>query len=161
MVRDHRARLEPKTRHTYRSVLDRLVLAHLGRMPLATLRPIAVGRWVGNLSENLSPSQVRQAYRLLAQIMTSAVDNGMIPTSPCRGIRLPRLPEADPRILTVEEVNRLSASRDDLGDRVLVLLLAYGGLRIGEALPLRPRHLDVVGGRVVVADAVTGLRTGR
>lgn len=151
---------KPKTRHTYRSVLDRLVLAHVGGVPLMNLRPIAVSRWAGKLSESLSPSQVRQAYRLLAQIMTSAVDNGMIPSSPCRGVRLPRLPEADPCILTVAEVDRLSASCDGLGDRVLVLLLAYGGLRIGEALPLRRRHLDVTHGRVMVADAVTELPGG-
>ena len=71
--------LKPKTRNTYRSVLDRLILAHLGKVQLAELRPIAVSRWVGTLAESLSASQVRQAYRLLSQIMDSAVDNDMIP----------------------------------------------------------------------------------
>ncbi|MEV7227268.1 tyrosine-type recombinase/integrase [Polymorphospora sp. NPDC051019] len=150
---------KPKTRHTYRSVLDRLVLAHLGRVQLAALRPIAVNKWVGTLSERLSPSQVRQAYRLLSQIMAAAVDNGMIPSSPCRRPRLPRIPEADPRILTVEQVGRITA-HCTLGDRVLVLLLAYAGLRIGEALPLRRRHIDISGGRIVVAEAVSELPGG-
>ncbi|MEV4462751.1 tyrosine-type recombinase/integrase [Micromonospora echinofusca] len=150
---------KPKTRHTYRSVLDRLVLAHLGRTQLAMLRPIAVSRWIGTLAGTLSASQTRQAYRLLAQIMASAVDNGMIPSSPCRGVKLPRIPEADPHILTVEEVDRL-ASNCGLADRVLVLLLAYGGLRIGEALPLRRRHIDLTNGRVVIADAVSELPGG-
>src|SRR4051794_3708966 len=95
---------KPKTRLSYRGVLDRLVLAHLGKAQLANLRPIQVSKWVGSLSESLSPSQLRQANRLLAQLMASAVDNDMIPASPCRGIRLPRLPEADPRILSIEQV---------------------------------------------------------
>jgi integrase len=150
---------KPKTRYTYRSVLDRLVLAHLGSVTLSTLRPIAVGRWLGKLSESLSASQVRQAYRLLAQIMTSAVDNGLIPSTPCRGLRLPRLPEPDPRILTMDEVMRL-AGVCELDDQVLVLLLAYAGLRIGEALPLRRRHIDVKAGRIRVVDAVTELPGG-
>jgi integrase len=150
---------KPKTRNTYRSVLDRLVLASLGKVPLANLKPITIGNWVGTLTDQMSASQVRQGYRLLSQIMTSAVDNGMIPVSPCRRIRLPRLPESNPAILTVEQVNRLSA-RCELGDRVLILLLAYGGLRIGEALPLRRRHLDVEGGTVLIADAVTELPGG-
>jgi integrase len=150
---------KPKTRHTYRSVLDRLILAELGGVRLAALRPIAVGNWLGVLSERLSASQVRQAYRLLAQIMASAVDNDLLPSSPCRRVRLPRLPESEPHILTAAEVGRIAAACD-LGDRVLVLLLAYGGLRIGEALPLRRRHIDVTGGRVVVADAVTELPGG-
>ncbi|MDG4790251.1 tyrosine-type recombinase/integrase [Micromonospora sp. WMMD1102] len=148
-----------KTRHTYRSVLDRLVLPQLGRVQLAVLRPIAVNRWVADLSERWSPSQVRQAYRLLAQIMTAAVDNSMIPASPCRKVRLPRLPEADPRILTVEQVDQI-AGNCVLGDRVLVLLLAYAGLRIGEALPLRRRHVQVAESRIVVADAVSELPGG-
>lgn len=151
---------KPKTRNTYRSVLDRLVLGQVGTMQLASMRPIHVAQWVGHLSESLSASQVRQAYRLLSQVMSSAVDNGLIPASPCRGVRLPRLPEADPRILTADEVNGLAGNCADLGDRVLVLLLAYGGLRIGEALPLRRRHLDINGARVVIAEAVTELPGG-
>ncbi|AGZ39049.1 integrase [Actinoplanes friuliensis DSM 7358] len=140
-------------------MLDRLVLAHLGAVPLAKLKPIVVANWVGALTDQVSASQVRQAYRLLSQIMTSAVDNDMIPVSPCRRIRLPRLPESHPEILTVAQVNQLAA-RCELGDHVLILLLAYGGLRIGEALPLRRRHLDVDGGTVLIAEAVTELPGG-
>ncbi|WP_433394500.1 hypothetical protein [Micromonospora sp. KLBMP9576] len=39
-------------------------------------------------------------------------------------------------------------------------LLAYGGLRIGEALPLRRRHIDLTNGRVVITDAVSELPGG-
>ncbi|MEU7975268.1 hypothetical protein AB0B48_24845 [Micromonospora sp. NPDC049089] len=119
---------KPKTVHSYRSVLDRLIVPHLGRTQLSMLRPIAVSKWVGKLSQTLSASQTRQASRLLAQVMASAVDNDMIASTPCRGVRLPRIPEADPRILTVEDVGRLAA-HCELGDRVPVLLLAYGWRR--------------------------------
>jgi integrase len=151
--------LKPKTRNTYRSVLDRLVLPHLGTVALANLKPMAVSKWVGTLTDAKSASQVRQAYRLLSQIMTSAVDNDMIPVSPCRRVRLPRLPEADPHILTVAEVKRL-ADGCELTDRVLILFLSYAGLRIGEALPLRRRHIDVTDGKVLIVDAVTELPGG-
>lgn len=126
---------KPKTRHTYRSVLDRIVLPTFGTTPLTSLRSITVARWAGELSDRLSASQVRQAYRLLAQIMRAAVDNEIIGSNPCRSVRLPRLPESDPTIITVAQVDKLAAVCD-LPDRVLVLLLAYGGLRIGEALAL-------------------------
>ncbi|MEV6811897.1 site-specific integrase [Micromonospora sp. NPDC051296] len=150
---------KPKTRHTYRSVLDRIVLPAFGAMPLTSLRPIMVARWVGELSDRLSASQVRQAYRLLAQIMRAAVDNEIIGSNPCRSVRLPRLPESDPAILTVAQVDKLAAVCD-LPDRVLVLLLAYGGLRIGEALALRRRHVDIGAGRVTVAHSVAQLPGG-
>ncbi|MEU0559389.1 site-specific integrase [Dactylosporangium sp. NPDC006015] len=153
------SRWKPKTKESYRSVLDRLIYPHLGKVKLSALKPIAVSSWVGKLSEDVSASQVRQAYRLLSQVMTSAVDNDMVPVTPCRGVRLPRLPEADPRILTVKEVSKLSATCE-LGDRVLIHFLAYGGLRIGEALALRRRHVDVDKGRVVVAEAVSQVAGG-
>src|SRR4051812_23393375 len=150
---------KPKTRHTYRSILDRMVVPALGHVQLIQLRPIQVREWVGDVAGRVGAEQVRQGYRLLSQVMASAVDNDMIPASPCRGVRLPRTPEGDPHILTIEEVTRL-AEACELGDHVLVLLLAYGGLRIGEALPLRRKHLDVDGGRVVVEVAVTELPGG-
>ncbi|MBQ0897134.1 site-specific integrase [Micromonospora sp. U56] len=150
---------KPKTRHTYRSVLDRIVLPAFGAMPLTSLRPILVARWVGDLSDRLSASQVRQAYRLLSQIMRAAVDNDIIGSSPCRSVRLPRVPESDPAILTVAQVDKLAAACD-VPDRVLVLLLAYGGLRIGEALALRRRHVDFRAGRVTVAQAVAQVPGG-
>ncbi|MET7425407.1 site-specific integrase [Dactylosporangium sp. NPDC005555] len=156
------SRWKVKTQETYRSVLDRLIKPHLGKVKIGALRPLAVTRWVGTLAETVSASQVRQAYRLLSQIMASAVDNGMIPVTPCRGGRvagLPRLPHAKPNVLTPADVARLSA-KCELPDRVLVLLLAYAGLRIGEALPLRRRSFDVPGRRLIVAEAVSQVRGG-
>jgi hypothetical protein len=116
---------KPKTRHTYRSVLDRMVYPGLGDRTLSTLRPMDMSRWTAELADRVSPSQVRQAYRLISQIMKSAVENDILGQSPCRGLRLPRLPESDPKIPTVEQVAAL-AEQCAPPDRVLVLLLAYG-----------------------------------
>ncbi|MFG3705466.1 site-specific integrase [Micromonospora sp. NPDC047670] len=45
-------------------------------------------------------------------------------------------------------------------DDLLVLVLAYGGLRIGEALCLRRRHVDVADGRMTVAESVAQIPSG-
>lgn len=148
-----------KTLQTYRSVLDRLILPRLGDAQLATLRPITVSRWVADLVNNLSPSQARQAYRLLSQIMKAAMDNDLIATNPCRTVKLPRLPEANPVILTPEQVDRLSAVCEP-DDCLLVLLMAYGGLRIGEALALRRRSIDLDAGMLTVSEAVAQVSGG-
>jgi len=150
---------KPKTRHTYRSVLDRMVYPALGDRTLSTLRPMDMSRWTAELADRVSPSQVRQAYRLISQIMKSAVENDILGQSRCRGVRLPRLPESDPKILTVEQVAAL-AEQCAPPDRVLVLLLAYGGLRIGEALALRRRSVDVPAGRLMIAEAVAQIPGG-
>ncbi|MBV1856649.1 tyrosine-type recombinase/integrase [Catellatospora tritici] len=148
-----------KTRQTYRSVLDRLILPHLGEAQLATLRPITVSKWCADLVKNLSPSQARQAVRLLSQIMHAAIVNDLIAANPCRTVKLPRLPEADPVILTVEQVDRLAAVCQE-DDRLMVLAMAYGGLRIGEVLALRRRSIDLDGNRVVVSEAVAQVSGG-
>jgi integrase len=151
--------LKAKTRHTYRSLLARMILPRFGNVVIAAVLPMTVGRWVADLTTRVGASQVRQAYRLLSQIMASAVDNGLIPVTPCRGVKLPRLPEPNPTILTAEHVDRLVAELSPPDD-LLVLVLAYGGLRIGEALCLRRRHVDLADGRMTVAESVAQLPGG-
>lgn len=100
-------------------------------------------------TRGLSASRIRQAYRVLSQIMSSAVDNDMIPQTPCRGVKLPRMPQTEPHILTPLEASgivRRAAKPHDL----LIALLAYAGLRIGEAFALRRGDIDVSGGIVLV-----------
>ena len=74
-------------------------------------------------------------------------------------MKLPRLPESKPTSLrSIKSIDSPHAC--ELGDEVLILLLAYAGLRIGEALPLRRRHLDVAEGKVIVETAVSELPGG-
>jgi integrase len=114
-----------------------------------------VSEWVSPLSESgLSASQVRQSYRLLSQMMRSAVDNGLIALSPCRGVKVPRLPDTEPRILTVGEVERMSMAARSPHD-LLIRLLAYAGLRVGEAFALRRRCVDVGRGLLRVTEALS------
>jgi integrase len=147
--------LKAKTRATYESLLRGKVLPRFAAVPVSSVRPIMVTEWVGSLSAaGLSPSRVRQSYRLLSQIMAAAVANDLIAASPCRGVRLPRMPQTEPHILTVVEVERLAAvCREPHG--LLVQLLAYGGLRIGEAFALRRRHIKEAAGVVVVTESLS------
>ena len=129
--------LKRTTVEIYASLMRLSILPTFGARALRDVRPIEVGEWLGGLiAEGKSPSWCRKAYRLLAQMMAAAVDNEVIPASPCRGHRLPRLPEPEPQVLTMEDVERLVECSRGPG-RLVVQLLAYGGLRIGEALSLR------------------------
>lgn len=125
------------------------------------LSQIAVREWVAKLTTSggrggrpLSPSQVRQAYGALRQVMEAATDNGLVVASPCRRVSLPRMPDTEPRILTTAQVESLAAALP-APLRALPLLLAYGGLRIGEALALRRRHIDLLRKRLLVAESVS------
>lgn len=142
--------LKVKTRASYRSLINSRINPSLGDRELSSLRPIVVVEWIAAMrTEGLSASRIRQAYRVLSQVMASAVDNELIPATPCRGIRLPRMPQTEPHILTQVEASRLvraTAAPHDL----LVGLLAFAGLRIGEAFALRRGDFDLGNGLVVI-----------
>lgn len=144
------AHLKPKTRSSYDSLLKAVILPTLGSVQVGQLRPIAVREWVSGLTaQGLSASRVRQAYRLLAQMMEAAETSGLVAVTPCRGVSLPRMPDTQPSILTEKQALALSAAATEPYD-TLVLVLAFAGLRIGEAFALRRASVDLLNGRLVV-----------
>ncbi|MFK0296613.1 tyrosine-type recombinase/integrase [Streptomyces sp. NPDC090442] len=135
--------LKHKTRATYRSIITSRINPVLGDRELSSLRPITIAEWVAKMkTDGVGASWIRQCYRVLAQIMTAAVDNGLIAMTPCRGVRLPRMPQTEPHILTQLEVSRIVRAASAPHD-LLIALLAFGGLRIGEAFALRRGDIDV------------------
>lgn len=147
--------LKPKTTAGYASLVHATILPVLGDVPLGRLRPIVVQEWVAGLTtRGLSASRVRQACRLLSQLLATAEDSGLIASNPCSRIRLPRLVESEPVILTHEQVATLVASCP-APYRPLVEVLAYGGLRIGEAFALRRSSVDPLGRRIVVRESLS------
>jgi integrase len=146
--------LKPKTRASYESVFRTLIKPRFGKVAVNQIRPISVSEWVASMTkQGLSASRIRQAYRVVSQIMTTAVHNDLIKVSPCRGVKLPRMPQTEPHILTVVEVERLVSAAREPHD-LLIQLLAYGGLRIGEAFALRRAHVDLGNARLFIAEAV-------
>ena len=147
-----RAHLKAKTAAGYDSLFETKIRPTFGLQQLDAVKPMMVSEWVAGLhGQGLSPSRVRQSYRLLSQIMKSAVDNGLVPITPCRGIRLPRMPLTEPHILTREEADRVIANARPPHD-LLISLLAYGGLRIGEAFALRRGCVDLDRGTITIQE---------
>ncbi|MFI8498351.1 tyrosine-type recombinase/integrase [Streptomyces sp. NPDC085524] len=143
--------LKHKTQASYRSLITSQINPALGDRELSSLRPITVTEWVGSMkTKGLSASRIRQAYRVLSQLMRAAVDNGLIAQTPCRGVRLPRMPETEPHILTQAEASSVVRHADKPHD-LLIALLAFGGLRIGEAFALRRMDIDLPG-RLILVD---------
>lgn len=142
--------LKPKTRASYASLRSAVILPELGDVPVGQLRPIAVREWVSHLvAAGLSPSRVGQAYRLLAQMMAAAETSGLIAVTPCRGVSLPSMPKTEPKIVTEKQALAIASAAREPYD-VLVLTLAYTGVRIGEVFALRRSSVDVLNGRLIV-----------
>ena len=129
--------LKPKTRVGYESLLRTRVVPAFGNRPLATVTTLDVKEWVAAMSNSgLSPSRVRQAYRVLSAMMGAAVESGYLARTPCANVTLPRLPTTEMAFLNAGQIEGLAATVEDRY-RALVYVLAYGGLRWGEAAALR------------------------
>jgi integrase len=145
--------LKPKTRAGYESLLKTLILPELGRARLGEIEPLWVREWVARLvGSGLSASRVRQAYRLFGAIMRAAVESGYIARSPCVGVRLPRLPRREMLFLSAAQVRDLAEAAGEYG--TLIYVLAYGGLRWGEAVAIRRKRCDLLRGRIEVSESL-------
>jgi Phage integrase, N-terminal SAM-like domain len=147
--------LRPNTEARDERLFRLHILPHFGSMPLVAITQYEVRAWVTHAArQGLAASTVRRAYQLLGKVLGAAVDAGMIAQNPCRRVPLPRIERREMRFLTPAEVVRLADSiRPDYG--ALVLLGAYGGLRIGEMAGLRRGRVDLDHGMVEVAEIVT------
>ena len=140
----------PGTVVHYEAVLRRHVLPYLGPERLARLRRIDLEAWVAALlGKGLSSSTVRTARTLAGMVLGSAVESGVVLTNPAAGLRVANVPVRHRDALTVPQLEALA---DAAGEwwRPLFLVLAYGGLRFGEAAALQRRHYDPLHGTLLV-----------
>jgi integrase len=138
--------LARSTLTSYASTWDRHVLPRLGGLALRDLTPELIQRYAAELrSAGVGPAALRRTLVLLQGVLQRAVEWGRIPANPARAVRKPaanRVRAVRPLSpLTVEQIRfeLLAAGRN--GDAALVSLLAYSGLRPGEALALTWEHV--------------------
>ncbi|HUP70783.1 MAG TPA: site-specific integrase [Acidimicrobiales bacterium] len=153
-----RVDLKPKTRSDYQSLLQARILPTFGNWPIGRIRPMDVQEWIAAMTaEGLSASRVRQAAHLLGSILSGAVHEGLIPTSAVQRARLPRLPRHEMEFFDGAQVESLaSAAVAPYG--TLIHVLAYGGLRFGEAAALRRHACQLGRGRLIVRESLADVR---
>ncbi len=124
-----------------------------GSVPLAGVTHAGVVAWVAAMrSRGLSASRSRQAYHVLTSMLDDAVKDNRLSRNPAAGVTLPRLPTTERRYLTHGQVADLAEGCGPY--RLLVLALAYTGLRWGEVAALRVRRVDLLRRRIEVAESV-------
>ena len=165
-----KAARKPKTVAGYRSLLDTCVLPTWRDTPLAGVDYAGVRSWVlamqagehkvpeGARRRALSASRVIQAHQVLRQVLGDAVRLQLLPANPADGVELPRKAEAPKRFLDHAQVEALADAMPSAADRAMVYVLAYAGLRYGEAVALRRVDVNLDDGRLDVARSVTWVR---
>jgi integrase len=147
----------PSTRARDESLIRNHITPTFGARPLGSITQLDVKAWVVTTADALAPASVRKAYQLLSNILSAAVDAGLIATTPCRRIALPKVDTEEMRFLEPAEVARLI---DTIHPRyaALVMLGCYGGLRIGELAGLRWSRVDLVRAKVEIAETAVEVK---
>ena len=123
-----------------------------GPMRLADVRPSQVKAWTAQLkAAEYADSTVYSTYRRFAQIMGDAVQDGIIPRSPCSRKTSPGGGVQRPYVATTEQVWALHDAMDE-HLRSAILLGAFAGLRTAETCALRVSDVDFMRG--IVAPAI-------
>ncbi len=144
--------LRPRVRDLYATQLRLHILPALGSIRLARLTTAKVRAWYADLRGPDGPgaSTAAKCYRLLRSILTTAVEDGLIPANPCT-IKGAGVEPADERpIPSVDQAHQLAAAIHPRM-RCAVLLAAFVGLRKGELLGLRRGDVDLDGHEIAIA----------
>jgi integrase len=150
--------LKPKTLAGYESNLRVHVLPIFGSYQLRHVDRMSVEEWVADLqASGLGPSGVFQARQVVNSMMKLAVEAGYLVANPVSGVKVAPQPISEMLFLSAEEVERLaSAIRDPYA--TLVYLLAYGGLRWGEAVAIRRKRCQLLRSQIEVAESLSEVR---
>lgn len=176
---DGRRDLAPGTRVLYGDLLDLHILPALGRTPLASLTPSQVRSWRSALPAAIvdrerhraeqvarrrgrdpvvrpftGESTAAKAYRLLSEIMASAVGDEMLVRNPCKVNGGGKEPKGPGQVVSLAEIELLYAALPE-HMRVAVLLATWCQLRRGELLGLRRQAVNLVDRTVTVTTTRT------
>jgi integrase len=133
------------------------LIDHFGSTPLDKIDQAAIDKAAGVIYPGLAPATIsRQVYTPMVAVINKAATHGI-----CAPIKVtrPKAPRGRVRWLTHDEADQLlKACAPHL--RPLVAFLLYTGARIGEALWLDWRHLDLRRGQVQFLDTKNGTDRG-
>jgi integrase len=138
----HAVTLAPKTATVYALLYDLHIGPHLGQFKLSELTPEVIARWQADrIADGAGRMSVLKALSLLGAILQLALESERIARNPVRMVRkVARPPKREVRPLPPATVEAMRAACE-LRDATLISVLAYAGLRPGEALGLRWQHV--------------------
>ena len=166
---DHvKSRVTPKTHERYAEVVKKNLIPALGGVYLTKLRPAQIsaaytkalvnGRRDG--TGGLAPATVVLMHRLLKKALKQAVRWELMARNPAEAVDPPVV---ERKAINTYDLDQTIVLLDNLEkSRLLipVMIAVLCGLRRGEIVALRWRHIDLANGRLTVAESVEQTKEG-
>lgn len=147
------AHVKPTSYSRSEGIVNTHILPRWGLTHLSAIGHADVQEWVMELSRTLAPASVVKVHRVLSQVLGWAVRNERLAKNVAEGVNLPRVSVSDHRYLTHDQVASLASECKEAG--LVVIFLAYTGLRWGEMAALTVEDVDLSRRRVRVTRSVT------
>jgi len=146
---------KPSTAESHAVLLRKHLLPYFGDKRLCDIGTADVQAFVMEKAQaGLAWNTVKNLRNLVSRILRTAVEWNYLTSNPVRGVRLPAKQLPRPRrMITVEQLRTLLLELPEPA-RTMALLCAFTGVRAGELLALRWRHVDFERGVLQVRESV-------
>lgn len=154
-----------RTRSDYQELWQSVVGPQWQAVQLKHVTPSAITTWTRTITGQYSPARVRKAFTVFNQILDWAVSDGLISHNPAarakemsgkKGLLPAVSKDRENTYLTHEQVRALADASGDYS--LMILVMAYTGVRFGEATELRVQDVNLVTRRLHVRRAVSDVR---
>ena len=150
-----RVHLRPSSRAAAASLMRNHVDPFFGSRALSRVQVNEVEAFVSHLvAKGLAPATIRQAYLVARGVFDLAVRSKALASSPCQGVKLPRIERPELRVVSPAEIEDLVAAIAPRY-RAMVLVGGYAGLRWGEAAALKDRQVNLLKRSLTVAKTLS------
>ncbi len=150
------------TAERYEGVIRKHIGPALGHRELARLTPMQIQQWENDLlRQGIPAASIGLMHTVLSGAYRYALRMELVPRNPTAAVSPPTIQDTETYTPDVAVVNRLLHTADELDARhaPVFRLLAYTGLRLGEALALTWENVNLDEGWLLVTQSL-GRRRG-
>jgi integrase len=132
------------TRHNELSILSHHATPHLHSKHINQITDADIREILNRIDPTRSLSLRHNVRKCLANVFNYAIDSRHITENPCRRIKLQRIPEPSLNILTDQQIKVFLGNAEESGVEWFPIwaFAIYTGLRSGELIALRYRHIE-------------------
>jgi integrase len=140
------------TRHNELSILNHHAIPALGDVFVTEISDTDIRDIINRLEPDRSISLKHNIRKCLANVFNYAIERRFITDTPCKRIKLPKVPEPSLNILTDTQIKRFLQKAEESGVEWFPIwaIALYTGLRSGELIALRYRHIEHNEGKPII-----------
>ena len=134
----------PKTIESHRQLINSHLIAELGSIKLVELEARNLqSMYAKKKDSGLSARTVRYLYNLMSQVLGYAMKQGILSRNVAQNTEPPRIEHKEMNTVRPEQIGAFLEAASKTPHYALFYLLLHTGLRRGEALALKWKHVDM------------------